>query len=139
MVVIAVAFFTIYRYVKDAKPVQFTGKWKVEKMERNGKLVADNAWTTDTTAWKNIYVEEQGMAFFSPNPYLFEATLSTRASYKYDEKKHSLKLIILKGFKPIDSIVVSVNQTDKRNMEWVSTSGSNNFKLWLSKEQTPVH
>ncbi len=76
LLVIALAFFSIYRYIMYEKPIDFVGKWRVEKLERDGQLLGENAWMTDITAWKNIYVEEHGVITMSPNPYIFDAAVA---------------------------------------------------------------
>jgi hypothetical protein len=46
------------------------GKWQVDLIIRNNDTLKSNAWLSDSTVWKNIYFEENGMVFISSNPYL---------------------------------------------------------------------
>jgi hypothetical protein len=136
--VIIAAFYTVYRYIKDEKPIDFTGKWKVDKLERHGKLVDENAWMTDSTAWKNVYIEQHGILFFSPNPYVFELKRAERVLFKYDHVTRKLKLIYYKAYKPVDSMVVNITKKSGQAMEWVGKSKKGNFKLVLRKDDTPL-
>ncbi|MFD0749489.1 hypothetical protein ACFQZS_05000 [Mucilaginibacter calamicampi] len=139
VVVIALSFFTIYRYIMYEKPIDFVGKWKVEKLERNGQFVNENAWVTDSTAWKCIYIEEHGGIALSPNPYVFEPARAQRAMYKYDEKAHKLNLTIFGKSKAVDSMAVMIIKKDKQHMQWVGTKGNNQFKMYLVKTPASTH
>lgn len=139
LAILALSFFTIYRYIMNENPIDFIGKWKVEKLERNGQVVDQNAWVTDSTAWKNIYIEEHGGLALSPNPYVFEPKRAKRAMFKYDDKTHKMDLKIFEKGKPVDSLVVTITKKGKQTMEWVGTSKNNSFKMQLIKAPVPVH
>jgi len=133
LAILALSFFTIYRYIMDEKPIDFVGKWRVDKLERDGKLVAENAWVTDINAWKNIYVEEHNGIALSPNPYIFDAAVAKRGKFDYDEKTKKLTVVEFKFGKPADSTHIIITQKSPRHMEWISTSKSNHFKMQLTK------
>lgn len=134
-----ISFFTVYRYLMYKKPVDFLGKWKVEKMERNGQPIPGNAWMTDSTAWKNIYIEEHGILFLSPNPYIFELTRSKRVTFKYDEKAKKLNLTLYKEAKPVDSTKINITKKTEEYMEWTGRSKNSTFKILLKKQKEVVH
>jgi len=138
LAVVVLSFFTIYRYIMNEKPIDFVGKWKVEKLERNGQLIDENAWINDSTAWKNIYIEEHGGVALSANPYVFEPTKAKRAMFKYDDKARKLKLIVFDKRKPVDSMVIMITKKNKQSMEWVGSSKNNSFKMELIKAPVPV-
>lgn len=139
LIVVALSFFTVYRYIMNEKPIDFTGKWKVEKLERNGRLIDESAWVTDSTAWKNIYIEEHGGIALSPNPYVFDPTRAKRAMFKYDDKTRKIDLKIIEKGKTVDSLVVTITKKNKQTMEWVGTSKRDSFKMRLLKAPTPTH
>jgi len=139
LAVVVLSFFTIYRYIMDEKPIDFTGKWKVEKLERNGQLINENAWTTDSTAWKNIYIEEHGALGLSPNPFVFDAIRATRGMFKYDAKTRKLDVKFYARGKSVDSIALTITRKTPGVMEWSGTSKTEKFKILLKKENTAAH
>jgi hypothetical protein len=139
LIVVALSFFTVYRYIMNEKSIDFVGKWKVEKLEKNGQLIDKNAWVTDSTAWQYIYVEEHGGVALSSNPYVFEPKRAKRAMFKYDDKTRRLDLKFFEKGKPADSMVINIIKKSPMSMEWVGTTKKDSFKLALKKENTPVH
>ena len=137
--IVALSFFTVYSYIMNEKPIDFIGKWKVEKLERNGQLMGENAWVTDSTAWKYVYIEEHGGLALSANPYVFEPTRAKRGMFTYDDKTRKLDVKIFDKGKPVDSIVVTITKKGRQTMEWVGTSKNNKFKIQLIKAQVPLH
>jgi hypothetical protein len=133
LAIMALSFFTIYRYIMNEKPIDFVGKWKVERLERDGQLLAENAWITDINAWKNIYIEEHGGIAMSPNPYIFDVALAKRGKFEYDDKTRKLNIVEFKFGKPADSINVVITQKTRQQMEWVGTSKNHRFKMQLAK------
>ncbi|TDE15558.1 hypothetical protein [Dyadobacter psychrotolerans] len=90
---IAAAFSLInYYVVTDESDTVLRGTWKVEKITRNGEVVPDAAWLTDSTAYKRIYFSGRSGCAFSPNPYRYKPSESLRGSYQYDSLKNDLKL-----------------------------------------------
>src|ERR1019366_1759181 len=79
----AYAFAFIYFVTTIRAPATFIGRWRVDQLLRNDDTVKANAWVTDSLAWKNIYLEEYGLATFSPNPYVVESARATVGIYKY--------------------------------------------------------
>lgn len=139
LVVVALSFFTIYRYTMNEKPIDFVGKWKVDKLERDGQLLAENAWITDINAWKHIYVEEHGGIAMSPNPFIFDVAVAKRGKFEYDEKTRKLSIVEFKFGKPADSINVVITQKNRQHMEWVGTSKNHRFKMQLTKVEGVKH
>ena len=139
MIIMVLAFFTVYRFIINEPKIDFLGKWKVVKMERNGQLIGDNAWMTDSTAWKYVYIEEHGGLAFSSNPYVFEPKKATTGMFKYDEKTRKLNIKIFEKGKPQDSIMVSITKKGQQAMVWVGTSKTDRFTVKLIKSEVASH
>jgi hypothetical protein len=131
---VACAFGLIYYYTTLTPGSPLAGKWKVDRLIRNGDTIKANAWLTDTTAWTTVYLEEYGRLLLCPNPYTYDDDRSTGARYKYDSSKQQLQLIFRKR-KPErrDTVIAAVSHFDGRHMQWNGVMGKDTLLLLLSK------
>lgn len=73
------------------------GTWTVEKLTRNSRVIPANAWLTDTTAWKRIYLAGWQGCAFSPNPFRYNPEESLRGNYTFDSLTNSLRLMLYRS------------------------------------------
>lgn len=133
-VIIPVLFLTKYKSNVYASSKYF-GKWKVEIMKRNGKIIADDAWEKDTLAWKTIYFEERGNLLYTPNPYKYDDNTSIFMEYDYDAEKDAIKVISYeKNPEKPDTIPVKINNFNKNSMEWNMVFDKDTIQMKLKKE-----
>jgi hypothetical protein len=132
---IGLAFGMIYYLVKPHPQHPFEGKWKVDQFIRNGDTAQNNAWITDGTIWKNIYVEDFGKLILSSNPYVFEKDRAQWADFKYEPVKRELQLIIERGWTEKDTTIVNVSNYDQKEMQWSTIFKGDTLFLALSKEK----
>jgi hypothetical protein len=133
LLVIAVAFGTIYSYVYRRPASIFAGKWKVYQFIRNGKVISGNDWLTNPNSWCYIYIEETGNVLMSPNPYVFDRERVRQADYQYDDKTHIMKLI----FAHVDTQKVMVSHYTGTAMQWNTVLDDSTLQLKLIKADKP--
>ena len=133
-VIIPCLFVLYYNYdVFHSK--KYFGKWRVEKMTRNGKITAETEWEKDTLAWKVIYFEQRGKLLFCPNPNMYIDSVSLFMKYDYDADKDALKIISFeKNPKVPDTIPVEINKFDGISMEWNMIFNKETLRMKLVKE-----
>ncbi|MES2811767.1 MAG: hypothetical protein V4670_04785 [Bacteroidota bacterium] len=133
-VIIPILFLVQYKSNVYASSKYF-GKWNVETMKRNGKLVADDAWEKDTTAWKNIYFEERGKLLYTPNPYKYDDDTSILMKYEYNEEKDAIRVISYeKNPEQPDTIPVKIDKFKGNSMEWSMVLYKDTIQMQLKKE-----
>ena len=136
---VAYALGFIY-YVSTTKaPAGLTGKWRVDQLVRNGDTARANDWLTDSLSWKNIYLEENGRATFSPNPYLVETARATIGSYKYDASKKTMRFVVYRPGLPLDTLYALVNMGSAGRMQWKIAGHHDTVLLSLTKTQEDLH
>jgi hypothetical protein len=123
----------IYYETTIKSPKTLVGKWRVDQMIRNGDTLNANAWLTDSTDWKIIYLEEFGVVVLNPNPYLVEKDRSLWGSYKYDSTNHNIKLILGVSKNKKDTLNVKSNIKDDKHMQWIIVTQKDTLLLQLSK------
>jgi len=113
---------------------KYFGKWRVENMKRNGKIIADEAWKKDTLAWKTVYFEERGELLFTPNPYIYDDNTSIYMNYDYDKEKDAIKVISYENNpeKP-DTIPVNIHNFKESSMEWNMIFNNDTIQMHLKK------
>lgn len=117
--ILITCFFILYYRYDVHRSKKYFGKWKVEKLMRNGKIICDNAWQKDSLAWKNIYFEECAEIYFCPNPNRCVDSISILMKYIYNKSKNTLKVVSFeKSSKNPDTIPIKIKQHDKRSMQW---------------------
>jgi hypothetical protein len=131
--VVAYPFVLIYYQTTLKSPKILVGKWKVDQVIRNGDTLNANAWLTDSTDWKIIYLEEFGVVVLNPNPYLVEKDRSLWGSYKYDSTNHNIKLILGLSKNKKDTVNVKSNIKDDKHMQWIIVTQKDTLLLQLSK------
>ncbi|MDI9311883.1 MAG: hypothetical protein QM535_16850 [Limnohabitans sp.] len=113
---------------------KYFGKWKVESMKRNGKLIDENAWKKDTLAWKTVYFEERGELLFTPNPYIYDDNTSIYMNYDYDDTKDALRVLSYeKNQDKPDTIPVNIRNFKKNSMEWNMVFYNDTIQMNLKK------
>jgi len=130
--VVAYAFLFIWHFAGYRHPEYMTGKWQVEQIVRNEDTVKAQAWLTDSTAWKNIYLEESGRIYLSPNPYVFEAKRAQAGFYAYDDRTHTIKWIILEK---ADTFNVVVSGKDAKHEHWRLVHQKDTIGLTMTKAE----
>lgn len=113
---------------------KYFGKWEVETMMRNGKLISEEAWETDDLAWKTIYFEEREKIYYCPNPHMYNDSTSILMKYIYDDKTNALSVVCYEK-KPInpDTIPVQINQFDGKSMQWNMVLYNDTIHMKLKK------
>ncbi|WP_338645776.1 hypothetical protein V5J73_10755 [Flavobacterium sp. KS-LB2] len=133
---ILIPFLFVFYYSYDVRKSQkYFGKWKVEKMARNGEIVSEKAWEKDTLAWKIIYFEERGKLLFCPNPTMYVDSTSIFMKYNYDDNENSLKVISyeINPEKP-DTIPVQISKFKDKSMQWEMIFNKDTIQMELKKE-----
>lgn len=133
---ILIPFVFVFYYSYDVKkPQKYFGKWKVEKMTRNGEIVSEKAWEKDTLAWKLLYFEERGKLLFCTNPNMYIDSTSIFMKYNYDDNANSLKVISYeKNPKKPDTIPVQISKFKDRSMHWKMIFDKDTIQMELKKE-----
>ena len=126
--------FVIYYNNSVHLSKKYFGKWKVESMTRNGRLVSENEWQKDTLAWQTIYIEERGKMFLCPNPYLYIDSASIFMKYHYDDKKQNFEVISYEK-NPInpDTIAVDISNFKEKSMQWKMIFYKDTIQMNLKK------
>jgi len=133
-IVIPCLFLLYYNY-NVFRSKKYFGKWTVEKMTRNGKIISEKEWEKDTLAWKVIYFEQRGKLLFCPNPNMYVDSVSISMKYEYDADKDALKVISLEKNPEIpDTIPVEINKFDGNSMEWNMIFNKDTLRMKLKKE-----
>ena len=127
--------FVLYYNYDVYRSKKYFGKWTVEKMTRNGKMITEKEWEKDTLAWKVIYFEQRGKLFFCPNPNMYVDSVSIFMKYEYDENKDAIKVISFEDNAKIpDTIPVKINKFDGNSMEWNMIFNKDTLQMNLKKE-----
>lgn len=129
--VVALAFVTVYVASRQHPLPVIAGKWKVDRLVRGTDTLRNDAWLTDTGAWKNIYVDYG--VILCPNPYICEDQRSVTGDYSFDPSAWRLAISGgLPGHKR-DSMIVWVSHFDGRHMDWTMRWGADTLQLALSR------
>lgn len=128
--------FVLYYNYDVFQSKKYFGKWTVERMTRNGKIISENEWEKDTLAWKVIYFEQRGKLLFCPNPNMYVDSVSILMKYEYDKNKDALKVISFERNPEIpDTIPVKINKFNKNSMEWNMIFNNDTLRMKLQKER----
>lgn len=76
---------------KERVDTRLAGKWRVDRQVVNGRTIAPESWSRDTTGsvWSNLYLED-GYFTASAHPHLFDPTRVKWGRYTYDEPSRSV-------------------------------------------------
>ena len=133
--ILSIVFLTQYKNKVYASSKYF-GKWKVEKLQRNGKNIDTNAWQKDTLAWKTIYFEERGNLLFTANPWKYDDDVSIYMKYDYDKNTDALRVISYeKNLETPDTIPVNIRKFKNDSMEWNMVFYKDTLQMHLKKVQ----
>jgi hypothetical protein len=132
---IAVAYtFTIVYYLSITKsPTFLVGKWNVETLIKGTETINSNAWLTDSTAWKNVYLDGFGDITVNPNPYVIETKRAQKGQFHYDVKSRILSLLLGSQNNLKDSFEFQVTETDEKHMRWVGQHQGQSLQINLLK------
>ena len=132
--IIIPCLFVIYYNYDVHLSKKYFGKWKVESMTRNGRLILENEWQKDSLAWKTIYIEERGKMYYCPNPYMYVDSTSIFMKYHYDDKEQNFKVISYETNpnKP-DTIAVQINNFRNKSMQWKMILYKDTIQMELKK------
>ena len=129
----AVSFAMVIYFTTFNSHKALAGKWTVAQIIRNGDTLSKEAWLTDPTAWKNIYIEQFGSLALCSNPYCYDAKRSQWARYQYDSIHHQIQLVLQERSKK-DTINLAVSFLNNSNqMEWKSLNKQYALDLVLLK------
>ncbi|ESU21208.1 hypothetical protein FEDK69T_25750 [Flavobacterium enshiense DK69] len=133
-ILLPIFFITYYKSNVYASSKYF-GKWEVETMKRNGSVIPEKAWEKDTLAWKNIYFEERGKLYCTPNPYKYDDDVSILFKYEYNEDKDAIRVISYeKNPQQPDTIPVQINKFKGNSMEWNMVFYKDTIQMQLKRE-----
>jgi hypothetical protein len=119
--------------VSKQSPGILAGKWRVAEFYRNGKVVPKDNWLVNPNSWCNIYIEESGEVYMSPNPYVYDEERVRRADYIYNPKTHIMKLI----FAHVDTEKVTVSRYTGTGMQWNTVLDDSTLQITLVKVDKP--
>jgi hypothetical protein len=133
LLVIGLAFFSIYGIVMSTPPSAFAGKWKIDEFIRNGKPVGKNEWQTGAQNWCYIYIEEGGKIAMCANPYIFEYNRAWLGKYIYKPGKKTFD-IVFDGGTNNDTTRVKISNYNGKQMQWNTKVYDDTLQLKLIKE-----
>jgi hypothetical protein len=139
LVLAVYAFAFIYFVTTIRAPTNLIGKWRVDQLLRNGDTVNANDWVTDSLAWKNIYLEEYGLATFSPNPYVVESSRAMVGIYKYEEPKQIIRFVMHSRSSATDTLYAAVTMPGAGHMQWKMFLDKDTVSLMLTKVSEKLH
>ncbi|TWF39600.1 hypothetical protein FHW36_10537 [Chitinophaga polysaccharea] len=123
------AFIIYITYFVLEKP-KIAGKWEVTETIRNNETIDSHRWLTDSTDWKNIYIERYKRITCSPNPYVIEEKRAQNGEYFLQRGKDSIKIILFERKAPI---LIGVRYADDNHMEWRYKDGNDTVMLKLAR------
>ncbi|SEP02809.1 hypothetical protein SAMN05192574_11969 [Mucilaginibacter gossypiicola] len=133
LLVIVLAFYSIYRYVVAVPSSAFAGKWKIQQFIRNGKTIGENDWMNGAQNWCYIYIEDDGRISFCANPYVFEANRAWFGRYSYNAKQKTFD-VHFDGGTNNNTTRVKISNYNGKQMQWDTKVYDDTLKLKLVKE-----
>lgn len=137
LLLVAYAFGFIYLFTTTYPAAGIAGKWQVDQLIRNGDTAKANSWLTDSLSWKNIYLEDNGGARFSPNPYVVESARTLAGKYTYSPSVHSIQFISRTPAHDTFNIATTMPATG--HMQWKMTHGRDTIFLTLTRIPEHLH
>ncbi|MFC0779950.1 hypothetical protein [Flavobacterium sp. HJSW_4] len=126
--------FVLYYSNQVQLSKKYFGKWKVESLSKNGKIIPEKAWEKDSSAWKTIYIEEREKIFFCPNPNMYVDSASIYMKYRFDDAKNTFKVISYeRNLQNPDTIPVQINNFDSNSMQWNMVLYKDTIRMQLKK------
>jgi hypothetical protein len=133
LLMVGLAFYSIYGYVASVPPSAFAGKWKIQEFTRNGKTVGENEWMNGAQNWCYIYIEDDSRISFCANPYVFEANRAWFGHYNYNAKQKIFN-VHFDGGTNNDTTRVKISNYNGKQMQWDTKVYDDTLKLKLVKE-----
>jgi hypothetical protein len=131
---VSFAFMLIYYLSITKSPAPFIGKWNVSTLIKGSDTLQPNAWLTDTSAWKNIYLGKFGDLTLNPNPYVIETQRAQKGKFHYESKSHTLSILFGKQNNVKNLLEFNVTETDKNHMKWIGEYQGQRLEIDLLKE-----
>ena len=140
LLLIAYAFCFIYLITTTRPPAGVAGKWRVDLLIRNGDTTKADDWLRDSLAWKNIYLEDNGGAIFSPNPYIVETARGIVGIYTYTPSARSIRFILHPLMSSaLDTFNTSITAAGTGHMQWKMIHGPDTVFLTLTNVPEHLH
>jgi len=121
------------RIAKNPVDKTLYGVYNVEELTRNGKVLAKDAWLTDSTAFARIYFSGLYGCAFSPNPYRYKPAESLRGSYTFNESREELKVKYTNPKSLTDTVTYSVKDRTHDHVTIAGILGSDTLQLKLKR------
>lgn len=133
-IALAYAFVFVYYLSVSKSPTFLVGKWNVETIVKGTDTINSTAWLTDSTAWKNIYLDKFGGFTVNPNPYVIETRRAEKGEFNYNNKLHILSFLIRSAYNTKDSFQFQVTQADEKHIKLVGQHHEQLIQMNLSKD-----
>jgi hypothetical protein len=127
---LAIVFSGLFVFLSLTSPAVLAGKWRVQQLIRNGRVVNSNDWLVNPNSWCCVYIETRGDLYLSPNPYIFDRQRALHAAYKYEPATHLLQLTTARPA----TQKVAVSNYNGHSMQWNTILGHDTVQLKLVKE-----
>ena len=145
IVVVVFAFTAGYPYTQSADAAFYTGKWEIIQLIRNGKIVDQQQWENDPTAWNNVYIEIKRQLAFSANPNYYDYSKNRIVKYQYQLAGNHLLLTRYPNMSdpganmkniPVDSATVIAYRYGGNSMQWNTIIHGDTLQMELSRDTT---
>ena len=133
--VIALPAIAIYSLSRRISHPVIAGKWNVDMLIRNRDTVQANAWLTDSSAWKSVYIDQFCQVRFCPNPFVYIKERSIGGAGALDDARWRLAFKQDGKKDDADSVVVYIKHYDGKRMQWDTFIGGDSLKLSLSRAE----
>ncbi len=134
LMAVGYAFIMIHYLSSGTSPGFLAGKWNVQTMINGADTINSSAWLTDSTAWKNIYLDKFGSFTLNPNPYVIDKKRLQKGEFHYDIPSHELYLLVGSPNHMKDHFEFQVTQPNKNSMIWIGQHQGKTLQLNLQKE-----
>jgi hypothetical protein len=125
----------VYFVAQRHTSTKLVGKWKVETIIKNSDTLKADAWLKDSTAWKNVYIEEGNSLILCPNPYLCEMKRALWVDYTYNVAKNNIQVVYWKDDKPTDTTIINVSNYNGKSMQWNTVFHKDTLQMMLTKTE----
>jgi len=115
-------------------PKVLIGKWNVTTLIKGSDTLKSDAWLTDESAWKNVYLGEFGNLTVNPNPYVIERKRAKAGKYHYESKSHTLSILFGKQRNDTGYFEIQVTEIDRNHMKWIGQYQGKHLQVDLLKE-----
>jgi hypothetical protein len=131
---ILAAFGMVYSFVwQDTSDKLLLGTWKVTKFIRNDSLLPADAWIKDRHVFTKVYFSGLYGCAFSPNPYVYDATMSLQGQYSFDSQQSRLQFIYYSGNRQPDTLQALVSGLTSNSMNLEGVLNKDTLRMELVK------